>query len=206
MHVKSTLTHVLLAVFLFVGAQFDLARIECERGHSSTNWSTQKTGIESVPQLAEYATERNTWRGITPLSSGRIEVERLLGSPSNSLRNTYIYEAKFDKVHVLYSGSACEDTEVGSWNVPKDTVLKVSVYPQEIVLIKDLKLADCRFERVHDVHPEDWVHYIDRNNGITVNALSKGGREEVMSVVYEPSSNQKTLRCVAPSKQRSQKP
>src|SRR5437762_14185676 len=99
MQFKSTFMHLLLAIFLFVVAGGDLQRMEFERSRPSIDRSAQKSGIASVPQT-EYATDRNTWRGITPLSSGRIEVERLLGSPTNSLRNTYMYEVKSNKVHV----------------------------------------------------------------------------------------------------------
>lgn len=162
-----------------------------------TSWTCSISSHDRQDSAVQYATDSNTWRGITPLSSGRAEVEKLLGAPTKSVGKTSIYESKSEKVDVVYSKSACEATETGKWNVPRDTVVKLRIYPQEIVLIKDLHLSGTKYTRVVDAHPENWVHYINRNDGITVDALVKGGREEVMNFVYEPNSSQKSLRCDA---------
>jgi len=144
----------------------------------------------------QYAIDTNVWRGITPLISTRAEVERVLGVPSDSLRQILMYENGTDKVDVLYAGSACEQTEVGRWNVSKDTVLRVKVLPQTTVLIKTLKLDRSKYQRIREAHPQNWVHYINQAQGIIINTEIRGGREEVVSLVYEPSSKQKALRCV----------
>lgn len=142
-----------------------------------------------------YATDTNMWRGIRPLVSTRAQVERLLGAPTDSLEQTFMYENGSDKINVLYSRAVCEQTEAGRWNVPKDTVLKVKVIPQRILLIRALKFDRSKYQRIREAHPENWVHYINLDQGITIDAEIRGGREEVMSLVYEPSSRQKSIRC-----------
>jgi hypothetical protein len=58
-----------------------------------------------------------------------------------------------------------------------------------------LKFDRSKYNRFREAHPENWVHYYNIEEGITIDAEIRGGREEVMSVVYEPSSAQKHLRC-----------
>jgi hypothetical protein len=142
-----------------------------------------------------YPTDRNSWHGIEPLISSRAEVERLLGSPTTVLDRTFIYKYKSDKVHVLYSGLACQPTEAGEWNVPRDTVLMLKVYPQGTLLVKDLKFDRSRYIRAKETHPENWVHYVNQADGITVDAQIRGRREEVISFIYEPNRRQAKLRC-----------
>lgn len=160
--------------------------------------SNQKLGTLSKHRdrrTFQYTTNSNSWHGITPLVSSRVEVELFLGKPIDSLRRTFIYENKTDKVRVLYSSSVCEQTEVGNWKVAKDTVLKLEVYPQKTLLVKTLNLDRSKFKRIRDAHPENWIHYFNLDDGISVDAQIRGGREEVMNLTYEPSSRQKDLRC-----------
>ena len=154
------------------------------------------TDLEATKHMTS---NRNGWRGIMPLRSVRRDVERLLGGPTNSLGETYIYESKAERVHVLYAQAPCENTEVGKWNVPVDTVLKLTVYPQRTILVRDLHLSRASYPRTPEAHPENWVHYINDKDGVTVNAMISLGREKVMSFVYEPSKKQERLRCTAPA-------
>ena len=158
---------------------------------------SEKVG-KNCPRYSQlrYATDVNVWRGIKPLTSTRADVERILGVPTDSLRQTFMYEKSTDKINVLYSGPACEQTEIGRWNVPENTVLKVKVIPQRTLLIKALKFDRSKYKRIREAHPENWVHYFNLEEGITIDVEIRGGREEVMSLVYEPSSKQKSLRCV----------
>lgn len=170
-----------------------------DMSHTNSPLTFQRQGSRSDSirhSTMQYATEVNIWRGIRPLTSTRAQVEQILGPPINSRRQTLTYDNGTDKVDVVYSGSPCAQTEIGTWNVPKDTVLKIKVFPQRVLLIKTLKFDRSKYKRIREAHPENWVHYFNLDKGITIDTEIRGGREEVMSLVYEPSSKQKNLRCI----------
>jgi hypothetical protein len=168
--------------------------------NSTINFASNSLRNES-PQEGDkasvsYRTDTNCWLGLQPLASTRADVERLLGVPTNSAGRTFIYEYKADKVHVIYSEGTCDLSENGRWNVPSGTVLRLKVFPQHLVTMGELKFKRSRFLRAREVHPQDWIHYINQRDGVTVDVQTRGKTEEVMSVVYEPSAAQRALRCV----------
>ncbi len=137
----------------------------------------------------------NAWRGLLPLRSSRAEVERLLGPPKGSVASSYSYETKEEKVRVLYSQGACEPSLEGQWNVPAETVLSITVFPQTIVLVNSLRLDNTIYKRSQEVHPENWAWYVSSDTGVMVHTLLKNGCEEVMSITYRPGAKDETLRC-----------
>src|ERR1700682_866381 len=76
------------------------------------------------------------WQGIVPLHSRRSEVDRALGPPID--RSGSLYETKNEKVFIWYSDEPCHKGISELWNVPKDTVLSITLYPKRRMSISDL--------------------------------------------------------------------
>src|SRR5688572_11387406 len=66
--------------------------------------------------------EAKDWRGIVPLRSTRVDVERALGKPNAPYGR---YKIENEEAVIVYSGERCAN----GWNVPRDTVLSIDVSP-----------------------------------------------------------------------------
>lgn len=131
------------------------------------------------------------WRGIVPLHSQREDVERLAGPPM--MPGGITYDLKTHRVNVVYSGGTCR--EAGSqWNVPRGTVIGITVYPQTRLMLADLKIDLNRFEKFVNPYVGDRISYSNKEEGIGVVATSNG---EVISIEYFPLAKDSHLRCPA---------
>lgn len=140
--------------------------------------------------------DRNVWRGIRPLYSTRKEVEQLLGKPASQFLNkAYPYDTHDEQVSVLYSEGPCTPSVVGKWNVPADTVLRFTVYPQRTILIAELGLSREEYHRIPDSHVPNWFYWINRKEGIMIQSELKYGSEQVMSIEYSRSDRDMDLLC-----------
>ncbi len=148
-----------------------------------------------VNKASEMNLQHNEWRGLVPLHSTRADVERLLGPPKLSHGFTDIYQTGDERADVLYSAGSCKMSGVERWNVPANTVLKIMITPKATLLVRDLHLSSRKYARTQDSHPEDWVHYLDLDDGIVIDALINNGCEKVISITYQPSSQDSKLHC-----------
>lgn len=82
--------------------------------------------------VSTYA-QTNSWKGLTPLVSGKIDVEKLLGKPDYG-QDLYVnlsraeFKTERETVAVVYAADRCKE----GWDVPKDTVLGIRVSPNEL--------------------------------------------------------------------------
>jgi hypothetical protein len=144
------------------------------------------------------------WRGIVPLHATRADVERLLGAPKESRGVASTYDTKNERVLVFYSAGKCKEGASNDWNVPRDTVVSITVHPNAKLLVDDLKLDKMKYERASDYHVQGVVYYFNKEDGVRVSArvLEKEG-EDVDSITYEPMSEDSYLRCTASSVQQT---
>jgi len=144
------------------------------------------------------------WRGLVPLHSTRTDVERLLGAPKEFRGVASKYETKDERVLVFYSTGQCKESPSNDWNVPRDTVLSITVYPNAKLLVDDLKLDEMKYERVLDYHVQGVVYYFSKEDGVRISAsqLQKEG-EDVNSITYEPALEDSYLRCTTASAQQT---
>src|SRR5689334_10968122 len=129
------------------------------------------------------------WRGLVPLHSTRFDVERLLGNPKESRGVASTYDTQNERVLVFYSAGNCEEGTSNDWNVPRDTLLSITVQPNAKLLVDDLKLDKTKYERVLDYHVQGVVYYFNKEDGVRISAriLEKTG-EDVDSITYEPTA------------------
>ncbi len=130
-----------------------------------------------------------------PLRSTREEVEKLLSKSKMSHGFTYIYENENERVDVLYSAGACELSGVERWNIPKDVVIWMEVFPRKSVLIKDLNLDPKKYRRFQWSHPENWVDYLNMEEGVIVHSIDWGRGEELAFFEYRPTPRDAMFRC-----------
>lgn len=137
----------------------------------------------------------NSWSGLVPLRSSREEVEKLLGKPKMSHGFTFIYENGNERIDVLYSVGACELSGVERWNVPKDVVIWIEVRPSKTILIRDLHLDPKKYRRVRWSHPDNWVDYWNKEEGVIVHSIDWGRGEELYFFEYRPTTKDVTFGC-----------
>ena len=144
------------------------------------------------------------WRGLVPLHSTRTDVERLLGAPKESRGVASTYETKDERVLVFYSAGQCKESQSNDWNVPRDTVLSITVHPNAKLFVDDLKLDKLKYERVIDYRVQGVVYYFSKEDGVRISTrlLEKEG-EDVDSITYEPTPEDRYLRCTAASEQQT---
>src|SRR4051812_22337485 len=71
--------------------------------------------------------QSNSWRGLLPLQSTRVDVERLFGKQITRAYAPPTYKIDEVLVEVTYSEGKCDQ----GWNVPKDAVLSFTVNSTE---------------------------------------------------------------------------
>jgi hypothetical protein len=109
---------------------------------------------------------QETFRGIVPLVTTKMEVEKKLGKPDEYGR----YELDEGTVRVYYRKTACDKSDTNCLcGVPVDTVLEVVVQPQTDVKIVDLKLDPNLWKRsaVTGGHVPGLEVYINHKAGVT---------------------------------------
>jgi hypothetical protein len=137
----------------------------------------------------------NSWRDLVPLRSTRGEVETRLGKPTFSFGTRYRYENENEKVEVIYSPGSCELIGAERWNVPKDVVIWMEVYPRKTVPIRDVHLDLKKYRRFQAWHPENFVRYENQEEGVVVHAIIGAKAEELFFFEYQPTAKDRVLRC-----------
>lgn len=142
-----------------------------------------------IPMLVQA--QSKGWRGIIPLRSTRTDVIRLLGPPNVDGR---FYEIDNKTVHIDYSDGPCETGRSG-WNVPRDTVVSISLAPNQDLKFSDLHIDEKKYKKSKDGELPDILYYTNDAEGITI-SVSEG---EVRNIYYNPTSKDDHLRCPCPS-------
>ena len=139
----------------------------------------------------------NRWQGIVPLRSTRAEVERQLGPPKSSLGEIYRYDTSENRVYVSYTSDPCSVNGANPTGAATDVALKIEVSPKSTLLVRGLRLNPDKYKRIQDDHPENWVHYLNSPEGITVHAVLNNGCEQVLAITYQATARDRESRCAA---------
>jgi hypothetical protein len=128
------------------------------------------------------------WRGIVPLKSTRLDVERLLGKPSPGNVPFYVtYQLESEEVRLRYADkSLCTRTDDCECHVPDDTVLNVVVRLKNKTSFSSLGLDMSKFHLIVNAENPNNVAYSNSDAGIMY-VISK--RDDVVSYVqYGPTA------------------
>lgn len=127
------------------------------------------------------------YRGIVPLHSTRSEVERLLGRSSAQCK--CLYKTNNATVYVEYAVDNCKGIIPG-WNVPKDTVLRLTVRSEIQRQFSDLNLDLSKYKMRQD--DTFTMYYSSGKEGIEYEVSRSGA---ITSISYVPPITEKNLRC-----------
>ena len=144
--------------------------------------------------LFANSVEAKPWRGIEPLHSTRVDVERLLGSRVVRCgSSSCIYDMGEEIVFVLYAtDSSCKnDDATTTWKVPVGTVIEIGVHFKEEKPLAQLGFELSKFRKVEDEHLPGWVYYVDLDEGVRV----EGGLKTASSITYFQNAKDNYLRC-----------
>jgi hypothetical protein len=126
------------------------------------------------------------WRGVVHLHSTRHDVIKVLGPPEKSAD---LYNLTNEVVLISYSTGKCD--EGGVWNVPPDTVIRITVSPKGTVLLSQLQINLDQYEKIDDKHLPGIVYYNNPKEGIHLQT----NQNKVTSIQYLPSASDNHLRC-----------
>lgn len=143
----------------------------------------------SVIASTAFYPENKGWHGIVPLHSTRKDVKRLLGSHTKN--NETKYHSKDENALIYYSSGPCGKDPTGSWNVPRDTVIAISVYPKIKPRFSDLRIDEASYKREEDPEVTSVTYYTDEQKGVR---LTVGGGI-VAEIDYIPAASDNHLRC-----------
>lgn len=141
------------------------------------------------------------WRGIEPLKSSRKDVEKKLKIRQRDDDLIATYHLKKEKVIVTYSVGLCESSGNSLWNVPKDTVLYIAIFPKTPMFLNDFSVDLSLFEkRSGDFDLPERFSYVNQKEGRSIDIDTKSGFEQdvVASYSFFPTADQMSLKC--PSK------
>ncbi len=133
------------------------------------------------------------WNGIRPLHSSRSDVERVFGPTVRPCQTLWcMYKLEQENVWIQYaSGPPCGTEVSDAWQVPRDTVVEMTVYFRKDRLFEDLKIDLSRYVKTVDQHLPGWIYYTNADDGVMI----AGGLRTVTSITYYPESKDKDLRC-----------
>jgi hypothetical protein len=135
------------------------------------------------------------WRGLSPLKSTRMDVERTLGPPDEIIGNETVAYRFADRVVYFgfISNPNCErQLPYTSWNVTTDTLtgIDVSIRPQPLVSEAGIDLTKYKkIEAGGDLL--DRYYYFNADDSFVIEV----GNNYLAGYHYRPGSKQKNLRC-----------
>lgn len=141
------------------------------------------------------------WRGLSPLKSTRLDVERTLGRPDQKLNNELL-SYRFSDMEVDFSFSSNPNCQqklpYTSWNVTSDTVTGIYVIFRPGRRVADTGIDLTKYRKI-EVGGDllDQYAYFNADDSFVIEV----GGDHLRGYHYQPGTKHNDLRC-EPSKQR----
>ena len=135
--------------------------------------------------------EAQGWQGILPLHTTRVDVERLLGPPTEQIgKFSVIYKLQNEVVVIDYaSGRPCNN--LGGWQVPRDTVITITVSPKIKLQLSQLNIEESEYKRTVNIDRPESIKYTNEDKGESIDVY----QGDVTSINYFPAAKDNQLRC-----------
>lgn len=137
------------------------------------------------------------WRGLSPIQSTRMDVERTLGPPDQKIENdqlTYYYPDVVVYLHFTSNPKCGRKLPYTSWDVTSDTVTGISVVFRHPRLVSETGIDLTKFKKVKgDYDLVGRYYYINSEDGFAIEV----GNNYVVGYHYGPGSKLSKLRCEA---------
>lgn len=136
------------------------------------------------------------WRGLSPLKSTRMDVERTLGPPDEKIDNqqmTY-YLPDIVVFFEFSSNPKCgQKLPYTSWDVTSDTVTGINITLRRQPLVEETGIDLTKFKKIKgDYDLVGHYYYSNSEDGF---AIEVGGNNHVMGYLFSPGSKHKKLLC-----------
>src|SRR6266404_6633303 len=116
--------------------------------------------VVCITLIGSMYSSAKDWRGIIPLSSSRIDVERIIGPPKSQGKLVSSYEFDIEFVDVYYaSGPPCGSGLTNEWKVPRDIVVSVRVIPKKEANLGALVNDISKYRKTTDPTDTRLVYY-----------------------------------------------
>ena len=126
------------------------------------------------------------WRGIVPLKSTRIDVERAFGVPKHSTSQFSYYNLANEIAVFRFEAESCDPYGL-RWNVPMGTVVRIGVVPKGTHRREEYQSSDLKMV----FNGAGFSDYSDYSAGLTIETY----KNLVTLVDYYPEAAQDNLRC-----------
>jgi len=141
------------------------------------------------------------WRGLSPLKSTRMDVERTLGSPAENRDNqrlTYYFPDVAVYFHFSSNPKCQQKLPYTSWDVPPDTVTGIDVTLRHPKKVEEIGIDLTKYKKIKgDFDVVNHYYYANPDDGFGIEV----GNDYVGGYQYGPGSKQSHLRC-EPTNQR----
>ena len=107
--------------------------------------------------------------------------------------NGETYDLKTERTNIFYSAGRC--AKGGEWNVPRNIVIGITVYPKTRVMISELPFDLAKFQKFTIESEQDSLFYKNVAEGVIVGTKQDG---EVTVYQYFPTPKDNHLRCPNP--------
>lgn len=114
--------------------------------------------------------------------------------------DTVVYEYEDERASIEYSKGPCS-VEFSPWNVPRNTVLSISITPKSYLKAAGLK-SDQNYKKVTDEHRPQVIYYINEEVGIEYSVDEETSL--VGTIRYLPAAADKALKCPEPRNRLSE--
>jgi hypothetical protein len=128
------------------------------------------------------------WKSIVPLLSSRSDVERQLGLSDSQDCSECTYRTPTETAFVIYSRAPCQATTANGWNVPKGTVVRLTIFPRET---SAEKIDRAKFAAEKVVHISSG-YVVLQESGIS---YAFDADDRIKSVSYLPKEADNNRRC-----------
>lgn len=136
------------------------------------------------------------WRGLSPLKSTRMDVERTLGRPDQNINNELL-SYRFPDMEVDFSFSSNPNCQqklpYTSWNVTSDTVTGIYVIFRPGRRVADTGIDLTKYKKI-EVGGDllDQYAYLNADESFVIEV---GGSDYLRGYLYQPGTKHKNLRC-----------
>jgi hypothetical protein len=142
------------------------------------------------------------WKGIKPLNTTKLSVNKLLGVPEVDDNEYYGYASDEAFVQVNYSTAPCQDNQYkrGKFNVSKDTVLGYDVHIKQRVKLSEIKFNREKYIKDTSGDVANNALYINEEDGVWIGVwtgISQQENDEYIGTIYfKPSKkNAEKFKC-----------
>jgi hypothetical protein len=137
-------------------------------------------GLMAATFITFDSAEAAEWRGIIPLKSTRAEVEKRLG-----VKEGDFYKFESERAWIFYSSGNLDGNDCSS-KAAKDVVTRISVIPEDELLLKNLNLDLTKFRKVRNPQYPHIVTYINEEDGVDYE-VSEASNNDIQHISYYPS-------------------